>query len=196
MIRSQSKPEMTSTSIRASTSISTTTTMNTMSTSAAENTIIIKTKGLPSTCFNYLYNRVLPASRQNALTICDYIHSLKSESNPYRRDNIILLCKVSTFFKNTKLFKEITREDLLSFLDSFRKIESADPLHQWIGTYNTYRINFMRFFKWLYYPDIEQKTKTMYYRKYSTAKAKRKINLQANRFMDCTGRFAIFKILS
>jgi hypothetical protein len=103
---------------------------------------------------------VLPASKQNALTICDYIYSLKSESNPsdhYRRDNIILLCKVSTFFKNTKLFKEITREDLLSFLDSFRKIESADPLHQWIGTYNTYRINFMRFFKWLYYPDIEQK---------------------------------------
>jgi hypothetical protein len=131
-------------------------------------TIIINTKienateGLSSNCFNHLSNRVLPASRgkENALTICDYISSIKSESNPsdhYRKDTIILLCKFSTFFKNAKLFKEIKREDLLSFLDSYRKIESVDPLHKWIGTYNTYRINLMRFFKWLYYPDVEQK---------------------------------------
>jgi hypothetical protein len=31
------------------------------------------------------------------------------------------------------------------------------PLHKWIGTYNVYRIQLMRFFKWLYSPDIEQK---------------------------------------
>jgi integrase len=61
----------------------------------------------------------------------------------------------SLFFKNEKLFKEITREDLLSFLDSFRRIESVDPLRKWIGTYNLYRIHLMRFFKWLYYPDME-----------------------------------------
>ncbi|MFL6361092.1 MAG: hypothetical protein ACJ72V_17350, partial [Nitrososphaeraceae archaeon] len=40
------------------------------------------TQGLSSRCFNYLYNRVLssPSSvgKQNALTICDYISSLKS----------------------------------------------------------------------------------------------------------------------
>lgn len=50
----------------------------------------------------------------------------------------------------------MTREDILSFLDSFRKPESVDPLHKWIGTYNLYAIHLMRFFKWLYYPDIEQ----------------------------------------
>ena len=83
--------------------------------------------GLPSAseCFNYLYNRVLPACWENALDTCDYISSLKSEINTsdcYRKNTIILLCTFSIFFKNTKLFKEITREDILSFLDSFREV--------------------------------------------------------------------------
>jgi hypothetical protein len=52
---------------------------------------------------------------------------MRSEINPsnnYRRDIIALLCNLSTFFNNTKPFKEITREDLLSFPDSYRKPES------------------------------------------------------------------------
>jgi len=84
--------------------------------------------------------------------------SLKSEINPsngYRKNTIILLSTFSIFFKNAKTFKEITREDLLSFLDSFRKVETVDPLHKWIGTYNLYRTELMRFFMWLYYPNLE-----------------------------------------
>jgi integrase/recombinase XerD len=163
MKKSPLKPEMTST-----TSTSVSSALTTRTTSTSSDNIIIKTKienateGLSPSCFNDLYNRILPASRgkENALTICNYISSIKSETNPsdhYRKDTIILLYNLSTFFKNAKLFKEITREDLLSFLDSYRKIESIDPLHKWIGTYNTYRINLMRFFKWLYFPDVEQK---------------------------------------
>jgi integrase len=126
---------------------------------------IIRTKienaveGLPLDCFNFLYNRVSPANKENALTICDYISSLKSEINPsdsYKRNTIILLSKFSIFFKNVEPFKDFTRQDILSFLDSFRKVETVDPLHKWIGTYNIYRIELMRFFKWLYNPDIEQ----------------------------------------
>ena len=49
----------------------------------------------------------------------------------------------------------MTREDTMSFLDSFRKTETVDPLLKWIGTYNIYRNHLMRFFKWLYYPDAE-----------------------------------------
>jgi integrase/recombinase XerD len=115
-------------------------------------------EGLPSRCFDHLCKRVLPGSKENVLIICDYISSLKSEINPsnsYRKDTIILLCKFSYFLKN-KTFKQVTRNDVLSYLDSFRKIETEDSLHKWIGTYNLYRIGLMRFFKWLYYPDIEQ----------------------------------------
>jgi integrase len=68
---------------------------------------------------------------------------------------ILLLCKFSAYFKNTKTFKTIAREDVLLFLDSCRKAEAVDPLHKWIGTYNTYRIHLMRFSKWLYSPNIE-----------------------------------------
>jgi len=117
-------------------------------------------EGLPSECFNYLAKRVLPISRENVLIICDYISSLKSEINPsrnYKCGTIIVLCRLSIFFKNDKMFKEITREDLLSFLDSFRKNESVDPMHKWIGTYNLHRIQLMRFFKWLYFPNIDYK---------------------------------------
>ena len=64
------------------------------------------------------------------------------------------------FSKTVNYSKIITRQDILSFLDSFRKIETVDPLHKWIGTYNLYTIQLMRFFKWLYYPDIEYKRRT------------------------------------
>jgi hypothetical protein len=49
----------------------------------------------------------------------------------------------------------LTRTDVLEFLDSFCKTETQDPLHKWIGTYNTFRMHLVRFFKWLYSPDIE-----------------------------------------
>ena len=56
---------------------------------------------------------------------------------------------------NDKSLRQITRDEIIAFLDSFRKSEDVDPMHKWIGTYNTYRIYLTRFFKWLYYPDIE-----------------------------------------
>jgi integrase len=62
-----------------------------------------------------------------------------------------------SFFNNRKQYKELLRDDVLQFLDSLRKPEVLDPLHKWIGTYNVYRILFVRFFKWLYYPNLEQK---------------------------------------
>lgn len=158
------------------------------------------TEGLSSSYFNYLSKRVLPACKDNVLTICDYISSLRSEINPsysYRRDIITLLCSLSMFFKNTKPFKEITRQDLISFLDSYRNAEDVDPLHKWIGTYNLYRLHLMCYFKWLYYPDrTKRETKTICYRKHSSTEVKRKINLQTNRFMDCRRRFVVFEILS
>ena len=94
-------------STSASVSI-TKTTATTMGTSSLDDMAIIKTiqnatEGLPSCCYNHLSNSVFLESRKNALAICDYISSLKSEINPlynYRRDTIVLLCHLSTFFKN------------------------------------------------------------------------------------------------
>jgi hypothetical protein len=100
---------------------------------------------------------VLAQNKENAMIICDYIQSMRQElnlSDGYREDVIVLLGNFSMFLKNKKSFKEVTRENVLSYLDSFRKPEVLDPLHKWIGTYNIYRMHLMRFFRWLYYPNI------------------------------------------
>lgn len=101
--------------------MSITTAIMTEATILQDNTIKRKienaTEGLSCSCFNQLFDMVLPGSKQNALTICDYMSSIKSEINPsdhYRKSTILLLCRFSIFLKYTKPFKEITREDFLS----------------------------------------------------------------------------------
>jgi integrase len=118
--------------------------------------IDVITEGIDSFIASNL--RELP--KDNALTMADYIFSMKSElnlSDNYRRLNIYALYRLSRFFSNRKLYKELVRDELLQYLDSFRKPEASDPLHKWVGTYNIYRVVLVRFFKWLYYPHIEQK---------------------------------------
>ena len=111
------------------------------------------TKGLRSEFSRGLHS----ISEENALVIVDYIQAMKTEIEPsdnYRKDSIKTLYTFSKY-NNNKSFKHITRDDVFSFLDSFRKPEASDPLHKWIGTYNLYRIYLLRFFKWIYSPDTE-----------------------------------------
>ena len=97
-------------------------------------------------------------SKENALTVCDYIIAMKREINPRLctiRITIEFLAELSRSAGIGKKFEDMTRDDVLSYLDSCRKLEGDDPLHRWIGTYNTKRIILFRFFKWLYYhPDV------------------------------------------
>ena len=111
--------------------------------------------GLPASYSRLLYS--IPV--ENTVHIIQYILSMKTEvnlSDHYRRDLIVVLIRFSKY-NNNKSFKDITRNDIVAFLESFRKPETADPLHKWIGTYNIYRMHLLKFFKWLYYPDIESK---------------------------------------
>lgn len=96
-------------------------------------------------------------SEENALTISNYIKTMRTEinlSDSYRKDTVKLLCIFSKF-NNDKSFMVVMRTDILAFLDSFRTTDTIDPMHRWIGTYNIYRTLLVRFFKWLYFPDIE-----------------------------------------
>ena len=111
------------------------------------------TAGLKPACKKNL-KRV---SKTNAVIIADYIISMQTEINPsndYKKAIIILLCKFSQFHQD-KTFNHITRQNIISFLDRLRNPETVDPLHKWIGTYNLYGIYLLRFFKWLYYSDVE-----------------------------------------
>jgi hypothetical protein len=59
----------------------------------------------------------------------------------YKREQLAVLCYLSEFH-HQKSFKDMTREDIVGYLNSLRKTEEADPLHKWIGTYNLHRIVF------------------------------------------------------
>jgi integrase len=51
------------------------------------------------------------------------------------------------------------REDIIAYLNSVRKTDEQDPMHKWIGTYNLYLTVLIRFFKWLYSPEVNPKNR-------------------------------------
>jgi integrase len=96
-------------------------------------------------------------SKENALTASNYIIAMKREINPrlsYIDHTIEFLSVLSRSVGIEKKFECMTREDVLLYLDKCRRPENDDPLHKWIGTFNTRRIILFRFFKWLCYPDV------------------------------------------
>src|SRR5215472_1115244 len=96
-------------------------------------------------------------SKENAFVVADYIIAMKREINPrlnYIRYTIQFLSDLSKVIGIEKHFVDMTRNDILFYLHKCRKPEDEDPLHKWIGSYNLKRIILIRFFKWLYYPNI------------------------------------------
>src|SRR5215813_5499060 len=96
-------------------------------------------------------------SKENAFVVADYIIAMKREINPrlnYIRYTIQFLFELSKAVGIEKHFVDMTRNDILFYLDKCRKPEDEDPLHKWIGSYNLKRTILIRFFKWLYYPNI------------------------------------------
>ena len=100
-------------------------------------------------------------TRENCQIIINYVLAFQAEVNPaekYRLETIHKL-KLLAEFHHPKSFKDMTRQDIVEYLDHLRKPESVDPLHKWKGTHEISRILLIRFFKWLYYPDIAPHTK-------------------------------------
>jgi len=96
-------------------------------------------------------------SKENALTVSNYIIAMKREINPRLttiRTTIQFLSELSKTLGIAKKFNDMTREDILLYLDKCRKSENDDPLHKWIGSYNTRRTILFRFFRWIQYPDV------------------------------------------
>jgi integrase len=113
------------------------------------------TEGMDSFIRAHLLEKV---SRANTTIIIDYIQAYTFETNPKNESKqvaILTLKQLSEFHKNVKSFRDMTREDILAFLNRLRKSDEEDPLHHWIGTYNNNVVTINRFFKWLYYPQLE-----------------------------------------
>jgi uncharacterized protein YihD (DUF1040 family) len=77
-------------------------------------------------------------SKENAITICEYVIAMKREINlrlSYKRYTIQFLSELSRAVGIEKKFIDMTRDDILCYLDKCRKPENEDPLHKWIGSY-------------------------------------------------------------
>jgi integrase len=100
----------------------------------------------------HLKTRITP---ENLQIIVNYVMAFQTEAGPsqqYRVDTIYKLKQLAEYY-HPRSFKDLTRQDIVGFLDHFRKPEAVDSLHKWIGTYEVTRIYFLRFFKWLYRPN-------------------------------------------
>jgi len=94
---------------------------------------------------------------QNQKIIKDYFEARKTETNLSASTQVVMNNTLNRLSRHTdKNFKDVTREDIVSFLNTLRKSETDDPNHKWIGTYNLYLMTLDTFFKWLYYPKTEK----------------------------------------
>ena len=97
-------------------------------------------------------------SEDNALTVANYIIDYKREINASQstiKTTVQFLFELSKVVGLEKKFADMTRDDILGhYLDSCRKSENEDSMHKWIGSYNIKREIVLRFFKWLYFPEV------------------------------------------
>lgn len=99
-------------------------------------------------------------SRENASTIIEYVLALKAETNlslVYKEAVINTLTTLAKFHPGKSFKADMTRNDILAFLDRLRKTEEQDPKHRWIGSYDQNIRHLNRFYRWLYYPLVEPK---------------------------------------
>jgi hypothetical protein len=99
---------------------------------------------------------------ENACIICDYIiaEQIEFDIKPTTKNGKIksLIYLSNSCNNHEKSFKEITKQDILDHLSTFRKSISEDPANRWIGTYFRQMI-FNKCFRWLYNPDEPDTTK-------------------------------------
>ena len=101
-------------------------------------------------------NDVIDILKQNQMVIEQYIQARITEVNLATSTQIEVRDKLNGFSKFVKKnLKDVTRDDVNTFLNSLRKSETDDPVHKWIGTYNHRLILISTFLRWFYYPKLE-----------------------------------------
>lgn len=127
---------------------------NTIETALIDQELEHATAGLEPYFLEHLKTKVC---YKNSLIIVQYINSMRIETNlsDNHRRGVITSLKLLSEYLNNKNFINMTKADVLSYLDSLRKPDEVDTLHKWISTYNQRLVIFIRFFKWLYYSNSE-----------------------------------------
>jgi integrase len=125
------------------------------------------TIGMSRKAFNSRLKAVARISFQNASTIYDYILAEQTERNikpSTAESKVKLLIWVSRYLEH-KPFEEMTKKDILGYLNSIRKPVSTDPQQRWIGSYKGRLRYLLKFFRWLHNkkePDYRKRSTPQY----------------------------------
>jgi integrase len=94
-------------------------------------------------------------SPSNASTICEHILSEQTECDikTSTAENKVKAFLWLIRFLKLKPFEQMTKQDILSYLNNLRKSQEEDPQQKWIGSYNNRLRVYFKFFKWLYNKD-------------------------------------------
>ena len=117
------------------------------------------TKTLSKPYYNKILKDLLRSNLVNAQTIIDYILVEQTEINikdSTKESKIKTLVWLSNFHNNKK-FIDLSKEDILDYLNNSRKTTTEDPSNRWIGTHNGRHILLSKFFKWLYFPNNDHR---------------------------------------
>ena len=124
-----------------------------------EKKIDLITKSLSRAYYKNILIKLADRNTENANILCDYITAEQNEiniKNSTKESRIKVLVWLSNFFEDKISFKELTKQDILNFLNSLRKSILEDESQRWIGSYNARQIILNKFFRWLYNSDESQ----------------------------------------
>jgi hypothetical protein len=102
---------------------------------------------------------VLELSDVNKAILADFLSDMLVHDNPRPNtlriyiSDIVLLAR---FYEHQKSYREINRDEVMAYLQSYRRTNEADPKEAWINTYNRKVISLSKFFKWLVFPDMDR----------------------------------------
>jgi hypothetical protein len=139
-------------------------------------------------------------SLKNADILSRFIIAGKKESN-ISRNTVMTYIDGVVYLENYHQHKDLekmNKNDIVSFLDSYRKSEAEDSLHRWINTYNLRFQILFKFFKWLYNLKYDDESKKVSIPPVMNGikRLKRKEELiSGQRFMDSRRRRNFSKIL-
>ena len=110
------------------------------------------TRSLAREYYKNALNKLAQQNIDNVNTICNFIWTEQNEiniKNTTKETKIKILLWLSNYH-NGKNYEDMTKEDILAFLNNLRKSSDKDPTHKWIVTYNGRYIVLSKFFRWLY----------------------------------------------
>ena len=90
------------------------------------------TKLLSRPYFNTILKDLSKRNFENARTICNYIYNEQIElniKNSTKEGKIKILVWLSNYFQDQKSFKDITKFDILDFLNKLRKSFTEDSIY-------------------------------------------------------------------